>query len=351
MVVYFKIIGKGEAVINRNKRGEFRSAALAARHQFLDHQDVGFVSVAVEYPQVQNGYLVHLVHIELPRPQISHNIHILHELLQRPVLCPQPLEVALGVRNYGIIANLPIAEAGVVELHVGSWRHLVKMLLRVQQVRGHLARGTLPTQNSLPYALAAQLARKAARIVGGIGLLIEWLVDSHHFLLVALEKIGAGGALSRQLRALPRVQPRLHIEQQIGDFLGCFLEYLVGVDDSVLLVVGVGVGHDDDGGAGLDLVVLEEILLFLGELHVLAEEPQVLLVEVRVLVVELFLNEQLLELARADPGEELELELPPVEDLVLEAHLYLLHLPLRLRLHVPWHRVHPIITMIACAPT
>lgn len=112
--------------------------------------------------------------------------------------------------------------------------------------------------------------------------------------------------------------------------------------------MGVGVGHDDDGGAGLDLVVLEEILFLFGELHVLAEEPQVLLVQVRVLVVEFFLDEQLLELARADPGEELELELPPVEDLVLEAHLYLLHLPLRLRPHVPWQRVHPIITMIAC---
>lgn len=202
MVVYFKIIGKGQAVIDGNEGGQFGSASLAVRHQFLHHQDVSLVSVAVEDPQVQDSYLVHLVHIELPRPQITHDIHILHELLQRPVLRPQSLEIALRVGNYGVIANLPIAEAGMVELHVGCRRHLVKMFLRIEQVCRHLARGTLTTQNSLPYALAAQLARKPARIVRRIGLLIEWLVNSHHFLLVAFEKIGAGGALSCQFGAL-----------------------------------------------------------------------------------------------------------------------------------------------------
>jgi hypothetical protein len=297
-------------VTNRNKGSQFGSASLAVRHKFLNHQDVSLISVAVEDPQVQNSYLVHLVHIELPRAQISHNIHILHELLQRPVLRPQSLEIALRVGNYGIIANLPITEAGMVELHVGCRRHLVKMPFRIEQVYRHLARGTLTTQNSLPYVLAAQLARKAAGIVRGIGLLIEWIVNSHHFLMVAFEKIGA---LERQFGALACVQPRLHIEQQIGDFLRCFLEYLVRVDDSVLFVVGVGVGHDDDGGAGLDLVVLEEIFLLFGELHVLAEEPQVLLVQVRVLVVDFFLDQQFLELAVRIQGKNLSLNFRPLK--------------------------------------
>ena len=122
---------------------------------------------------------------------------------------------------------------------------------------------------------------------------------------------------------------------------------MVWVDDSVLLVVGVGVGHDDDGGSGLDLVVLKEVLLLLSELHVLAEETQVLLAEAGMCIVKFLLDQQFLELAGAQPGEELKLELPPIEDLILETHLYFLHLALRLSLHIPWQRFHPIITMIA----
>ena len=67
-------------------------------------------------------------------------------------------------------------------------------------------------------------------------------------------------------------------------------------------------------------------------------------------IVEFLLDQQFFELASAQPGEELKLELPPIEDLILETHLYFLHLALRLSLHIPWQRFHPIITMIACTP-
>ena len=50
MIIYLEIVRKGEAVIDRNERSILRSGALAVRDQFLHHQDVGFVSIAVEYP-------------------------------------------------------------------------------------------------------------------------------------------------------------------------------------------------------------------------------------------------------------------------------------------------------------
>lgn len=52
-------------------------------------------------------------------------------------------------------------------------------------------------------------------------------------------------------------------------------------------------------------------------------------------IIEFLLDEYLLEFGCADPGEELEFELPATEDLVFEADLHLLYLALRLRLHVP----------------
>jgi hypothetical protein len=47
-----------------------------------------------------------------------------------------------------------------------------------------------------------------------------------------------------------------------------------------------------------------------------------------VFIIEFFFDKHLFELAGPDPGEELQFELPAVEDLVLEGDLHLLHLPL-----------------------
>jgi hypothetical protein len=57
--------------------------------------------------------------------------------------------------------------------------------------------------------------------------------------------------------------------------------------------------------------------------------------EVPVVVAEPLLDQQLLQLPRTDPREELQLEPLPLVDVVLEYQLHLLHLPLRLRLAVP----------------
>lgn len=42
------------------------------------------------------------------------------------MLSPESFEVVLGVRHDGIVANLPITEARMIELNIRSCRNLVK---------------------------------------------------------------------------------------------------------------------------------------------------------------------------------------------------------------------------------
>jgi len=121
------------------------------------------------------------------------------------VLRPQPLEVTLGVGDDRVIANFAVAEAGVVELHVSCSRYLMKVILRIQQIGSHLSSGTLSTQNTLSYALPAQLSRIPTGIVGGVWLFVEWLVNSNHFFLIILKEICPRSALSCKLGIFTRI--------------------------------------------------------------------------------------------------------------------------------------------------
>jgi hypothetical protein len=153
--------------------------------------------------------------------------------------------------------------------------------------------------------------------------------------LVVFEKVGAGSAFRRKPRLPPCIEPRLDIKYEVRNALRHLLEDAVGVDDPVFCVVGVRILHDDDGAAMLYLVVVKGVPVFEGKLDVLAEETDVLLSEVLVLVVVLLLEQLLLELVCADPREELQLEPATLVDHVLEAQLDLLYHVLRVCLQVP----------------
>ena len=91
MLVDFEVIRKGEAVIDGDEVSDFAARSLAVIDQFLDHQNVGLVPVAVEYTKIKDSDLVDLIHIELSGTQITHNVHILNKLLQRAMFGPQLL--------------------------------------------------------------------------------------------------------------------------------------------------------------------------------------------------------------------------------------------------------------------
>ena len=100
---------------------------------------------------------------------------------------------------------------------------------------------------------------------------------------------------------------------------------MVGIDDSILSIMAIGVLHDDDGAAVFDLVLLKRILVIYGDFYVLAEETHVLLSEMLVLVIVLFLEQLLLELIGSDPGEKLQLELATLVDHIFKVELNLLY--------------------------
>jgi hypothetical protein len=175
------------------------------------------------------------------------------------------------MRNYGIFANFPIAKTRMVELHICSGWHLMKMFIRIEQIGCYFSRCTLATEDALPYPFAAELSGKASGVIGCIRFLIEGFIHGYYFFLVVFEEVGAGGALCGQFGAFTGVESGLDIKDQVGDLLRGLFKDLVGIDDSVLQVVGVGVGHDDDGGSSIDLIEIEEASLLLGQFHILAE--------------------------------------------------------------------------------
>lgn len=65
---------------------------------------------------------------------------------------------------------------------------------------------------------------------------------------------------------------------------------MIGIDDSILSIVAIGILHDDDCAAVLYLVLLKRILVIHGDFYVLAEETHIMLSEMLVLVIVLFLE-------------------------------------------------------------
>ena len=109
---------------------------------------------------------------------------------------------------------------------------------------------------------------------------------------------------------------------------------MIGVDDSFLDIVGIGVLNNEEGAAVLDLVVFKAAFVLLVELNVLVEEADVVLGEVFVLVIVFFFDEAAFQLPSAQPREELHLEASACKDLILENELNLLHHPLAVCAHV-----------------
>lgn len=136
----------------------------------------------------------------------------------------------------------------------------------------------------------------------------------------------------------------MNVKDEVSNILGSILKDLIGIDDTILDVMGIGVGHNDHSGSTFDLIKFKEVALFFSKFHILAEKANVVFGEVSVFVIELFLDKLFFEFACADPGEKLQPELPAVEDLILEGHLNLLHLLIGRGAIVPWPRIHPIIT-------
>lgn len=96
------------------------------------------------------------------------------------------------MRDDGIaLTKFLVAEAGVIELNVGSCGHLVVVLHRIEQVRSDLSRCALSTKNALADAFRTDFTHVSSRIVGSVRLLVEGLIDGHYFLLVVLEEVGA----------------------------------------------------------------------------------------------------------------------------------------------------------------
>lgn len=69
----------------------------------------------------------------------------------------------------------------------------------------------------------------------------------------------------------------MHINDQASDLWWNLLEYLIGVDNAILQIVGVCVPHDDDCAAGLNFVKIKEIFILVGEFDVFAEESDIVL--------------------------------------------------------------------------
>jgi hypothetical protein len=182
------------------------------------------------------------------------------------------LQVALLVAQNGVVfTDLLVAETGVVEFDVGGRWDFVEVAVGVQQVGCDFAGGAFAAQDALADAGRSQFADVSSRVVGRVGLLVVGFVDSYNFLLVVFEEVSAGGALGGEFGFAGSIESGLDIDDEVGDLWGDCFEDLVGVDDSVLKVVLVGVLHDDDGAAGLDLVEVEETSVFVGQLNVLVE--------------------------------------------------------------------------------
>jgi len=71
------------------------------------------------------------------------------------------------------------------------------------------------------------------------------------------------------------------------------LKDLIGINDSILKIVWVGILHDDDSTAWLYLIEIEKVFVLLSNFYILAEESHIVFLEVFVLVIEFFLHEYL----------------------------------------------------------
>jgi hypothetical protein len=92
IVVYFEIVGEGEAVVDGDETRHFLRSLRPS--EFLDNEHVGFVAIAVEDSEIEDGYFVYLADIELMRAEIANNIIIFHKLLKRAMFGACLVEVA-----------------------------------------------------------------------------------------------------------------------------------------------------------------------------------------------------------------------------------------------------------------
>jgi len=64
MIVNLQIVWKGQSMVNRNQICNFL-CSLGCGYQFLNYENIGLISITVQYSNIQNSYLMNFVHIEL----------------------------------------------------------------------------------------------------------------------------------------------------------------------------------------------------------------------------------------------------------------------------------------------
>lgn len=129
--VYFKVVRKGKAMVNRHKSSAF-DCAFWSVSQFLDHKDISFVTITVQNPQIEDGNLMYFANLELVGAEIAYNVIVLHELLQGAVFGPRLVQISLLLRNNGSLTKLFKVETRVIKLNVYSSRYSMEMFVSIE---------------------------------------------------------------------------------------------------------------------------------------------------------------------------------------------------------------------------
>lgn len=158
---------------------------------FFD-QNVGVVTVTVQNPDVQDGYLLDLFHGEAIGSVVSNGVIAGDECLERSVL-----SLALvfqfkltGTFNRAVIEVLISHKRGVVKLDVGCRGDAVKTLA-VQKIGSHFSGSRLPRKNSLSKPLAPELTDVLPRVIWSERLLVVGFKNSNVFEEMVLQEVTA----------------------------------------------------------------------------------------------------------------------------------------------------------------